>query len=275
MTSTDEGTSYVADDGGLDDKFNVDPPQEADPNGVEVALFSEPELVPSEPEDVEGGLDEEEEDPIQGSTLDSGDLEVGKKFSSKDSFLGALKQRSINHGVNYNVVKFKSEKFEAKCAMQDGVSQNHPKMDLGMIASLILLILKADPRTSVLERYVSGCMTEFETVPAYYNDRLLRGCQMFKRLFWSFKQCRDAFVYYKPLVQIDGTFMYGGYTHLLLLVVVQDGGRRILPIVFAITHGESADDWDFFLSRLRRHVRPQPDICIILDRGIRILAAIE
>ena len=43
-------------------------------------------------------------------------------------------------------------------------------------------------------------------------------------------------------VQIDGTFMYGRYTHRLLLAVAQDGSGRILPIVFAITPWESADD---------------------------------
>ncbi|KAK5846386.1 hypothetical protein PVK06_002672 [Gossypium arboreum] len=41
----------------------------------------------------------------------------------------------------------------------------------------------------VLKRYVPGCVTNLETELAYYNDRLLRGCQVFKRLFWSFKQC--------------------------------------------------------------------------------------
>ncbi|KAK5772378.1 hypothetical protein PVK06_048666 [Gossypium arboreum] len=69
--------------------------------------------------------------------------------------------------------------------------------------------------------------------------------------------------------------MYGRYTHRLLLVVVQDGSGRIIPIAFAITSRESADDWDFFLSRLRRHVCPQPDICIISDWGTGILAVIE
>ncbi|XP_052874711.1 uncharacterized protein LOC128280562 [Gossypium arboreum] len=265
------------------------------------------------------------------SLLDSSEFEVGKEFSNKDSFLGALKQHSINNSVNYHVVKSKSNKFEAKCAVQDGscswkiyaslrkrtglweikkykgphtcaagISQDHPKMDSAMLASLILLTVKADPRTSipvlianirnqmeytpsyrkawivkqkalekmhsgwdtsynkiwqwcqVLERYIPGCITDLQTEPAYYNDQLLRGCQVFKRLFWSFKQCRDAFAYF-----------------------AQDGNGRILPIAFAITPGESADDWDFFLFRLRIHVCPQPDICVISDRGTGILAAIE
>ncbi|KAK5833142.1 hypothetical protein PVK06_016955 [Gossypium arboreum] len=119
---------------------------------LEVALFSEPKPIPTILEDVEGGSDEEEEDPRfraysspvhmhnvdlsqddalefpdlphrrrdrTSSSLDSGELEVGKVFSNKDSFLGALKQHSIIDGVNYNVVKSKTDKFEAKCAVKD------------------------------------------------------------------------------------------------------------------------------------------------------------
>ncbi|XP_017609473.1 uncharacterized protein LOC108455427 [Gossypium arboreum] len=196
-------------------------------------------------------------------------------------------------------------------------------MDSDILASLILLTVKTDPKTSmpvlisnicsqlrympsyrnvwiakqkalekihgkrdasynkvwqwhqVLERYVPSCITNLETAPAYYKDRLLHGCQVFKRMFWSFKQCRDTFLYCKPLVQIDGTFMYGKYTHRLLLAMVQDGSERILPIAFAIIPGELTDDWDFFLSRLRRHVFPQPDTCDILNQGTGILAVIE
>ncbi|KAK5776715.1 hypothetical protein PVK06_044677 [Gossypium arboreum] len=53
------------------------------------------------------------------SSLDLGESEVGKEFSNKDSFLGAVKQHSIMNGVNYNMVKSKSDMFEAKCTVQD------------------------------------------------------------------------------------------------------------------------------------------------------------
>ncbi|PPS02950.1 hypothetical protein GOBAR_AA17707 [Gossypium barbadense] len=195
-TSIGEGTSYVADDGGLDDKSDVDSHREPGPYGAEVVLFFESEPVPSESEDIKGGSDEEEEDSrfraylppphmhnvdiSAEDALEFSDLPHRTKFSIKYSFLGALKQQSINHGVNYNVVKSKSEKFEAKCVVQDGtyswkimasfrkkaglweikkykgphtsvaVSQDYPKMDSGMIASLILPMLKEDPRTSML-----------------------------------------------------------------------------------------------------------------------------
>ncbi|PPS00657.1 hypothetical protein GOBAR_AA20008 [Gossypium barbadense] len=290
----------------LHNESDADPPREAGPDRAEVALFSEPEPIPTIPEDVEEGSDDEEEDlqfrayspPAHmynidlsqddalefpnlphrrcdrtSSSLDLGELEVGKEFSNKDSFLGALKQHSIMNGVNYNVVKSKSNKFEAKCAVQDGtclwkimaslrkktglweikkykgphtcaagVSKDHPKMNSDMLATLILPTMKVDPRTSVpvllanirsqlryrpsyhkaciakqkvLEK-IHGCVIDLETEPAYYNDQLLRGCQVVKRLIWTFKQCQDAFLYCKPLVQINGT------RHLPITSVVQE-----------------------------------------------------
>ncbi|KAK5794189.1 hypothetical protein PVK06_035400 [Gossypium arboreum] len=53
------------------------------------------------------------------SLLDSGDLEVGKEFSSKDGFVVVGKQYNIKNWVNFHIVKSRSDKFEAKCAMED------------------------------------------------------------------------------------------------------------------------------------------------------------
>ncbi|KAK5775595.1 hypothetical protein PVK06_043501 [Gossypium arboreum] len=251
--STGEGTSFVADDSGSDDESDVDPPREPDLDGTEVGLFSEPELIPTIPEDVEGGSDEEEEDPRFRAYSPSAHMH-NVDLSQND----ALEFPDLPH----------------RRRDRTSVSQDHPKMDSDMIASLILPTLNADPKTSVsvlianirsqlkytpsyrkvwiakqkalekmhgrwdasynevwqwcrvLERYVPSCITDLETTPAYYNDRLLNGCQVFKRLFWSFKQCRDTFIYCKPLEQNDGTFMYGRYTHQLLLAVAHDGSER-------------------------------------------------
>ncbi|KAK5839488.1 hypothetical protein PVK06_008284 [Gossypium arboreum] len=108
----------------------------------------------------------------------------------------------------------------------------------------------------VLERYVLGCVTDLEKGLAYHNNFLLCGCQVFHILFWTFKQYSLAFQYYKPLVQIDGTFMYGRYIHWFLLIVAQDDNRKIFLIVLVITSEESIDNWDLFLFGLRRHVCP-------------------
>ncbi|KAH1039027.1 hypothetical protein J1N35_040770 [Gossypium stocksii] len=156
-TSIGEGTSYFAADGGSDYESDMDPPREPGPDSAEVALFSKPEPVPIEPE---RGSDEEEEDPRfraysppahmhnvdlsaddtlefpnlphrrryhASSSFDSGELEVGKEFSNKDSFLGALKQHSIMNGVNYNVprVRYTPSYRKAWIAKQKALEKLH------------------------------------------------------------------------------------------------------------------------------------------------------
>ncbi|WVZ03997.1 hypothetical protein V8G54_024803 [Vigna mungo] len=97
--------------------------------------------------------------------------------------------------------------------------------------------------------------------------------QYFKRLFWTFRPWFDGFPYCKPLVQVDGTFLYGRYKGTLLVVVAQDGRNNIFPIAFAIVEDETADSWFFFLKNLRRHVTPQQNLCLISDRHNSISAA--
>ncbi|MFQ6665431.1 hypothetical protein Gotur_032168 [Gossypium turneri] len=137
-------------------------------------------------------------------------------------------------------------------------------MDSAMLASLILPTIKADPQTSV-PMIIANIRSQMGYTPSY------RKAWIAKQKAWIVKQ--------KALEKMhsgwDTSYNEICYTHWLLVAVAQDGGGRILPIAFAITPGESSDDWDFFLSRLRRHVCPQPDICVILDRGAGILAAFD
>nr|KYP37539.1 hypothetical protein KK1_041262 [Cajanus cajan] len=88
----------------------------------------------------------------------------------------------------------------------------------------------------------------------------------FHRVFWTFKPCIDGFKYCKPIVQVDGTFLYGKYKGTLHVVVAQDGNNKIFPIAFAIIEGETTEAWFFFLHYLKRHVCPQDGLCLISDR---------
>nr|KYP35771.1 hypothetical protein KK1_043177 [Cajanus cajan] len=88
----------------------------------------------------------------------------------------------------------------------------------------------------------------------------------FHRVFWTFKPCIHGFKYCKPIVQVDGTFLYGKYKGTLLVFVTQDSNNKIFPIAFAILEGETTDAWFFFLHYLKRHVCPQDALFLIFDR---------
>ncbi|XP_016170088.1 uncharacterized protein LOC107612843 [Arachis ipaensis] len=94
------------------------------------------------------------------------------------------------------------------------------------------------------------------------------------RVFWSFYPCIRAFRNCKPIVQIDGTHLYGKYKGALLVAVSQDGNGNIMPLAFAVVECETSDARHFFLTHLRIHVVTRDGIGLISDRHNSITSAI-
>ncbi|CAL0324864.1 unnamed protein product [Lupinus luteus] len=95
------------------------------------------------------------------------------------------------------------------------------------------------------------------------------------RVFWAFKPCIEGFEYCKPIVQVDGTFLTGKYAGTLLIASSQDGNRRVFPVAFAIVEGETKEACEWFFYDLKTYVTPQPNLCIISDRGTCLLGALR
>ncbi|XP_057756312.1 uncharacterized protein LOC130975552 [Arachis stenosperma] len=115
---------------------------------------------------------------------------------------------------------------------------------------------------------------EYETAYGYRGDELVEDLRILTRVFWAFYPCIKAFRSCKPVVQIDGTHLYGKYKGALLVAVSQDGNENIVPLAFAIVEGETADAWHFFLSHLRTHVVNRDGVALISDRHESIISAV-
>ncbi|KAL4285557.1 hypothetical protein GQ457_16G010830 [Hibiscus cannabinus] len=103
--------------------------------------------------------------------------------------------------------------------------------------------------------FIPGTIVRYQLLDAKDRDgQLVQGHKFFHRLFWAFKPCIEGFPFCKRMVQVDGTWLYGRYSHVLLIAVAQDGDNNIFPIAFAIVEQETAEAWNFFLSNLREHV---------------------
>ncbi|XP_025685012.1 uncharacterized protein [Arachis hypogaea] len=111
-------------------------------------------------------------------------------------------------------------------------------------------------------------------MPAYQSDDLVTDIRVLSRVFWSYYACIRAFRHCKPVVQVDGTHLYGKYKGCLLVAVSQDGNNNIVSIAFAIVEGETSDAWHFFLSNLRQHVVTRDGVRLISDRHKSINAAV-
>ena len=126
-----------------------------------------------------------------------------------------------------------------------------------------------------MQNHSPGSFFEILHDEYFAGNTLIREYRQFHRVFWTFKQCADAFNFCKPIIQIDGTHLYGRYRGTLLLATTQDGNGNVLPIAFAIVEGETLPAWSWFLSHLRVHVTDKEGICLISDRHRSIKSAID
>ncbi|XP_050878068.1 uncharacterized protein LOC127081882 [Lathyrus oleraceus] len=94
----------------------------------------------------------------------------------------------------------------------------------------------------VMKTFLPGTIIELETLPIFSNEGTqISGAGVFHRLFWAFQPCIKGFAFCKPVVQVDGTWLYGKYRGTLLMAVAQDGNRNIFPIAFALVEGETEE----------------------------------
>ena len=68
----------------------------------------------------------------------------------------------------------------------------------------------------------------------------------FKRLFWAFGVVMEGFMHCKPIIQIDGTSLYGKYTGKLLIATSIDANRHLFPLVFSLFEEETTYSWSWF-----------------------------
>ncbi|XP_061370731.1 uncharacterized protein LOC133313386 [Gastrolobium bilobum] len=124
-------------------------------------------------------------------------------------------------------------------------------------------------------RFSPGSIYNIHTDDYFVAHRLVREKRVFDRIFWTYRQCCEAFNFCKPVIQIDGTHLYGKYKGKSLIATAQDGNAECLPLAFAIVEGETLEAWQYFLDNIRRHVMQKQNICLISDRHRSILSAVE
>ncbi|XP_019459908.1 PREDICTED: uncharacterized protein LOC109359666 [Lupinus angustifolius] len=103
---------------------------------------------------------------------------------------------------------------------------------------------------NVVQYFSPGTIVKYEARHNIRDGMEDYGRFILDRVFWAFKPCIDGFAYCKPIIQVDGTFLTGKYIGTLLIASSQDGNKRT-------------------------HVTPQPNLCIISDRGGGLLTALR
>ncbi|KAH1202687.1 hypothetical protein GmHk_17G049095 [Glycine max] len=128
-----------------------------------------------------------------------------------------------------------------------------------------------DAVKNALKQYLMKVHQSFKVVESKSNNCKHR---QFHRVFWTFGQCKEAFKYCNPIIQVDDTHLYDKYHGTLLMATSQDGNGGVLPLAFAVVEGETLTAWSWFLAHLREHVTDKNGICLISDRHASIKSAV-
>ncbi|XP_057434380.1 uncharacterized protein LOC130727291 [Lotus japonicus] len=203
--------------------------------------------------------------------------------SRPDRFVAKCKQfeSGCEWGIRASLSKIRN-KWEIKKITGDHtcitsvISQDHEKLDSSVVVDCIVDLVNANPNIPI-KALVAETKTQYGFSITYRKAWIAKQ-KAIPRLFGGWEESYNLLptwlVTCNPTL-LDGTFLTGKYCGTLLVAVTQDGNRDLFPIAFAIVEGETKEAWMWFLYNLRRFVTPQPNLCIISDRGSGLLAALQ
>ncbi|XP_057425602.1 uncharacterized protein LOC130718966 [Lotus japonicus] len=246
-----------------------------DDDDVHHHLVDNPDIIYSEPEG------SEDENTFQAADGDSSDSD----HSDQEGGQQAAPDPPVNsqvHGMVAGQPSIPIAAIQERISGELNYQVSYMKAWLVKQRALAQVFGNWENSYNELPRWL-GYMSSFSSGSHYYiytddyvgADGLVDGSlRKFRRVFWTFKQCCEAFNYCKPMIQIDDTFLYGRYKGTLLIATTQDGNSNILPIAFAVVEGESLSSWSWFLRLIRQHITQKQGICLISDRHAGIKAAV-
>ncbi|XP_057733983.1 uncharacterized protein LOC130949215 [Arachis stenosperma] len=101
------------------------------------------------------------------------------------------------------------------------ISQDHFKLNSDTVAKAIRPLVKTDPSIKV-KSIIAKVQSRFNYTISYRKAWLAKQKSIVK-VFGGWEDYYQRFKYCKPLVQVDGTYLYGKYKGALLVAVAQDG----------------------------------------------------
>ncbi|KAL9687476.1 hypothetical protein QQ045_031879 [Rhodiola kirilowii] len=87
-----------------------------------------------------------------------------------------------------------------------------------------------------------------ETFVKWDRTPLDNGASQVNCVFWAFVEPIHAFKNCRPVLSIDGTYMYGKWVGKLLVAIGLDANNYLLPVCFAVMENESNSSWKWFMS---------------------------
>ncbi|XP_042466247.1 uncharacterized protein LOC122048789 [Zingiber officinale] len=198
------------------------------------------------------------------------------EFQEKEDVINAVKHWQLRAarlkklGGGWGITRYKGP----HTCVARAISLDHRQLDSNFICNCILEGVKKDPSKSVGRKHGRlnrRLLPEFGVIGMNHTNVYHISLQLCNRQILEVLYVIDSIEFTKPVIQIDGTFLYGKYKHSLLIATTIDGDNSMIPLAYALVESENVDSWGWFMALLRTHVVRCDGICVISDRHIGIM----
>ena len=182
------------------------------------------------------------------------------------------------------ITKFIMERVRQNVNLKPKEIMNDYQMEFGSTISY----RKAYMGKEMALRMVHGSYEEpFQLLPLYYkkleliNPGTVKNIDTtsddhFRRFFWAFGPCiRSYMSSLRPVIVVDGSYLWGKYPGVLLVAVTHDANHKLLPIAFAFAEAERRDSWESFLVNLFISLWELPNLTIVSNRQKGLIPALK
>ncbi|XP_052162013.1 uncharacterized protein LOC127779320 [Oryza glaberrima] len=119
-----------------------------------------------------------------------------------------------------------------------------------------------------VEKRCPGSLVEID-----YKEN--KGKHQFSKLFVALKPCIDGFLQgCRPYLGIDSTFLIGKYRGQLAAATAIDGHNWMFPVAYGIFESEAAENWVWFLQKLKQAIGTPRGLALHTDVGIGLTKAV-
>ncbi|KAL5164825.1 hypothetical protein HKD37_18G050070 [Glycine soja] len=203
------------------------------------------------------------------------ELYVGMDFDSKDAVNNAVKQYVMK--VHQNMIRenpsIKVSLIQERINSEFAYKVLYKKAWLAKQKAIAIEYGDWEQSYAKLSSWLTHMQNHF--LGSYFQilhddfiigNTVSREHRQFHRVFWTFGQCKEAFKYCKPIIQVDGTHLYNKYRGTLLMATSQDGNGGVLPLVFVVVEGYTPCKHIFFYQNLEKSRQLSPATATWIDR---------
>ncbi|XP_026442095.1 uncharacterized protein LOC113341434 [Papaver somniferum] len=111
---------------------------------------------------------------------------------------------------------------------------------------------------------------EKTNLDTFFNFEVDHATQRFHRIFICFGACKHNYMYLRPMIYLDATFLTGRYRGALMDATCINGNNSFYPFAFALVSAENKKNWFWFMENLKQVIDGR-QIVFLSDRGEGLL----